>query len=90
MAYHPGYHWTDSKIRVHAFVCVLALLLLKVLQFLARENGIEMSCKVLIEELEEIMLIILVYGDGKTVKKITTLSAVQKRLFEIFGLGKYT
>src|SRR5271157_4728829 len=29
VAYHPSYHWTDSKIRVHAFVCVLVLLLLK-------------------------------------------------------------
>jgi transposase len=90
VAYHPGYHWTDSKIRVHAFVCVLALLLLKLLQFLARENGIGMSCKVLIEELEEITMIILVYGNGKTVKKVTALSAVQRRLFEAFGLGKYT
>ena len=90
VAYHPGYHWTDSKIRVHAFVCVLALLLLKLLQFLARENGIGMSCKVLIEELEDMTMIILVYGTGKTVKKVTALSAVQKRLFEVFGLGKYT
>ena len=49
-----------------------------------------MSCKVLIEELEDMTMIILVYGDGKTVKKVTTLSAVQKRLFEVFALGKYT
>jgi transposase len=90
VAYHPGYHWTDSKIRVHAFVCVLALLLLKLLHFLAREKGIGMSCKVLIEELEDMTMIILVYGDGKTVKKVTTLSAVQRRLFEVLGLGKYT
>jgi len=37
VAYHPGYHWTDSKIRVHAFVCVLALLLLKLLQYVAKQ-----------------------------------------------------
>jgi transposase len=90
VAYHPGYHWTDSKIRVHAFVCVLALLLLKLLQFVAKENGVGMSCKVLIEELEDIVMIIIVYRDGKTVKKISTLSTVQTRLFEVFGLGKYT
>ena len=35
-------------------------------------------------------MIILVYRDGRTLKKITALSAVQKRLFEVFGLGKYT
>lgn len=90
VAYHPGYHWTDSKIRVHAFVCVLALLLLKLLQNLARQEGLGMSCKVLIEELEEITMVILVYPDRKSARKITTLSRVQQRLFDLFGLGRYT
>ncbi|MFQ5903905.1 MAG: IS1634 family transposase [Candidatus Binatia bacterium] len=90
VAYYPGYHWTDSKIRVHAFVCVLALLLLKLLQFLARKSDSGMSCKVLIEELEDITMVISVYPDNKTVKRITTLSTVQKRLFALYGLDKYT
>jgi transposase len=90
VAYHPGYHWTDSKIRVHAFVCVLALLLLKLLQHVARQNGLGMSCKVLIEELEEITMVILIYPDRKTTRKITTLSRVQQGLFDLFGLGRYT
>ena len=90
VAYHPSYHWTDSKIRVHAFVCVLVLLLLKLLQFQARQNGVWMSCNVLIDELEDMTMIIPVYRDGKMLKKITTLSAAPKRLFEVFGLGKYT
>jgi transposase len=89
-AYHPGYHWTDSKIRVHAFVCVLALLLLKLLQYVARQEGLGMSCKVLIEELEEITMVIMVYSDRKTTRKITAQSRVQQRLFELFGLGRYT
>ena len=90
VAYHPGYHWTDSKIRVHAFVCVLALLLLKLLQHVARQNGLGMSCKVLIEELEEITMVILIQPGRKTTRKITTLSRVQQGLFDLFGLGRYT
>ena len=90
VAYHPGYHWTDSKIRVHAFVCVLGLLLLKLLQHVARQNGLGMSCKVLIEELEEITMVILIYPDRKTTRKITTLSRVQQSLFDLYGLGRYT
>lgn len=90
VAYQPGYHWTDSKIRVHAFVCVLGLLLLKLIQFVARENDLEMSCKVLIEELEEIAMVIMVYPDRKPVKQITTLSGVQQKLYEVLNLGKYT
>ena len=89
-AYHPGYHWTDSKIRVHAFVCVLALLLLKLLQYVARQEGLGMSCKVLIEELEEIIMVILVYSSRKTIKKVNSLSKVQQSLFDLFGLGRYT
>jgi len=90
VAYHPGYHWTDSKIRVHAFVCVLALLLLRLLQYVARQNGLTMGCKVLIEELEDITMVILVYPDRKTARKITTLSTIQQKLFDLFGLGRYT
>ena len=89
-AYHPGYHWTDSKIRVHAFVCVLALLLLKLLQYVARQEGLAMSCKVLVEELEEITMVIMVYSQRKTTRKITALSRVQQSLFDLFGLGRYT
>ena len=69
VAYHPGYHWTDSKIRVHAFVCVLALFSSSCSNFVAKKTVIGMSCKVLIEELEDITMIILVYRDRKTVKK---------------------
>ena len=90
VACHPGYHWTDSKIRVHAFVCVLGLLLLKLLQHVAKQNGLSMSCKVLIEELEEITMVILVHPGRQTTRKITTLSRVQQGLFDMFGLGRYT
>ena len=90
VACHPGYHWTDSKIRVHAFVCVLGLLLLKLIQFVARENDLDMSCKVLMEELEDIAVVIMLYPDKRSVKKITALSRVQQRLYEILSLSKYT
>ena len=75
---------------MHAFVCVLALLLLKLLQYVARQEGLGMSCKVLIEELEEITMVILVYSSRKTIKKVNSLSKVQQSLFDLFGLGRYT
>lgn len=87
--YAPAYHWTDSKIRIHAFVCVIALLLLKLLNYVARENDIRMSSKLLIEELQDINLLVLVYSVKKAVKKISSLSTVQKRLFALFTLQKY-
>ena len=90
VAYAPAFHWTDSKIRVHAFVCVLALLLLKLLHILATKNEIEMSTKLLIEELEDIAMIVLVYPNRKAVRKVSEMSRVQRRLFDLFELDRYT
>jgi transposase len=88
--YAPAYHWTDSKIRVHAFVCVIALLLLRLLQHLARQNGIEMSSSLLIDELRDICILTLIYSPRRVERKIHCLSTVQKRLFDLFELHKYT
>jgi len=87
VSYYPAYHWTDSKIRIHAFVCVIALLLIKLLLFIAKQGGLEMSTKVLIEELEDINLVIMVYPDRKVVQKVSHMSSIQKKLFDLFGLG---
>lgn len=38
-AVRPQYHWTDQKMRVHAFLCLLGLLLLRVLERQARAAG---------------------------------------------------
>jgi transposase len=37
MAVRPQYHWTDQKICVHTFCCLLALLLGRVIEFQARQ-----------------------------------------------------
>src|SRR5256885_16831999 len=33
LSWEPMFHWTDSKIRIHAFYCVLALILGSLLQW---------------------------------------------------------
>ena len=90
MSYAPAYHWTDSKIRVHAFVCVIALLLLKLLCREAKEAGLGMSTKVLVEELEDIRIAILAYSKRKVVRRVTKMSSVQQRLFDLFELHRFT
>ena len=32
VSFSPAFHWTDQKLRVHVFYCVLALLLSSLLQ----------------------------------------------------------
>ncbi|MBP8707187.1 MAG: hypothetical protein KBH94_00510 [Caldisericia bacterium] len=38
VSFQPVRSWTDSKIKVHAFVCVIALLLVKLLEYISAEK----------------------------------------------------
>jgi transposase len=49
LSWEPMFHWTDSKIRVHAFYCVLALTLASLLQRRAAQNGIPLSVQALMK-----------------------------------------
>ncbi len=42
----PTFHWTDQKLRVHAFYCVLALLLLNLLRRKLAKAGIPLTRKI--------------------------------------------
>ena len=57
----PMYHWTDSKIRVHALYCTIAVLLRGLLLRRIRGAGIDISMKRLLRELEDIREVINVY-----------------------------
>ena len=41
IALRPQYRWTDQKIEVHVFCCVLALLLSSLLQRELQRQGVE-------------------------------------------------
>jgi len=53
-AIRPQFHWTDSKIRVHIFCCLLGLLLTCLLRKELSDKGIKIENDKLIEELNEI------------------------------------
>jgi len=50
----PQYHWTDQKIRVHIFCCLLGLVLTALLRKEMEENGIVVENGALIDELTKI------------------------------------
>jgi transposase len=62
LAARPIHHWTDQKIRVHLFCCVLALLLTHTIWKRAAEAGIGASPERLLEALAELDQIELVYA----------------------------
>lgn len=62
LAARPIHHWTDQKIRVHLFCCVLALLLTHTIWKRACEHGLTASPERLLEALAELEQIELVYA----------------------------
>lgn len=62
LAARPIYHWTDQKIRVHLFCCVLALLLTHTIWQQAAHAGIAAPPERLLDALAELDQIELVYA----------------------------
>jgi transposase len=65
MAVRPQYHWTDHKIRVHTFICLLGLVLGRVVEHEARRRGRTESLSTLLDELATIRLAMVLHPSGK-------------------------
>lgn len=96
VSFSPPFHWTDQKLCVHAFCCVLALSLTSLLYRQANKAGIDISLERMMQELSGIMEVAILYPETKKgkapPKPIITLSSMnktQKSLFELFGLERY-
>jgi len=87
--FEPVYHWTDQKIKVHALMCVLGLILVKLLLYRISQANLSMSLPVLMEELKDMKKIILIYPQGQVKEKLSRLSSIQQQLFRLFNLPKY-
>lgn len=57
----PAFHWTDSKIMVHALTCVLALLLVRIAHKRAREAGFEHGAERMLQLLRGIKSAMVYY-----------------------------
>lgn len=86
--FRPIRHWTDTKIRAHAFCCVMALTLMRVMQWKAHMAGYTMSPQFLKDELSDIQEVIMVYNQAEAHKKITERSTVQQKLWRLFRLNE--
>jgi transposase len=91
----PMFHWTDSKIRVHAFYCVLALTLSSVLQRELWNQGEQMSINRLLEILGEIRETLVIYPRrqgqhrNQTATCLSRMDSQQQRLFSLLNLPCY-
>lgn len=86
--FRPMRHWTDTKIRAYAFCCVLAMTLVRVMQWMVEQVGYHMSPMLLKEELTDLQEVVMVYSSKEAERQISQRSAVQNKLWEVFQLGE--
>ncbi len=93
VGFSPMFHWTDQKIRVHAFYCVLALTVARLMRRTSAGAGHAMSVRQLLATLAGIQETVLVYpstGGRPRARRMTTeMSALQRQLHDLFGLAAY-
>jgi len=66
---HPQFHWTDQKIRVHVFTCVLGFLLESIIYRRVQKNGYgQTNYDNLFDHLERIRLAALIEDRGRQKK----------------------
>lgn len=93
VSFSPVHHWTDHSIRVHVFTCVLALQVAHLMRLRARQAGLDLSVRELLDQLDEISETVLLYrgdrGRPRAHRMLTETSPVQDKLAGIFGLDRY-
>lgn len=89
IAWQPAYCFTDSKLRVYALICVLALLVLKLMVREAHTHDLVMSWNTLKAELSDLDEVIVIYPELHSVRIITERSTIQQRLYDLFELDRY-
>ena len=94
LGWNPRLHWTDPKIRVHAFYCVMALTLVSLLKRELASKGLSISTQCLMSNLNDIRESIIVYPQpgGKPPKlsySISRLTKIQKSLYNLLHLDRF-
>jgi transposase len=93
VSFSPMFHWTDHKIRVHVFYCVLALAVARLMRRQAHHAGIAMSVRELLDTLAGIQETLLLYqgerGRPRARRMLTDTDPTQQRLYNLFGLDAY-
>jgi transposase len=99
-SFSPAFHWTDQKLRVHAFYCTLALMIVSLIERQIRHAGIELDGLPLgptlaLRLLSEIHEATNIYppaggrqGRPRTRTKLAEIDDTQQRLFDALGLSE--
>jgi transposase len=93
-AFSPAHHWTDQKLRVHAFYCTLALTIVNLIERELRDAGIDLGTKLAMRLLTEIHETTLIYppaggkqGRPRVRTQLAELDDTQRTLFDALDLA---
>jgi transposase len=92
LGWGPMYHWTDRKIRIHAFYCMLGISLLQHLHKEAQQAWAGISVEQLLEELRQIQQFVLLYppqgekGPNRVAAVLSKQTLPQQALAKVLGL----
>src|ERR1035437_551287 len=93
VSFSPMFHWTDQKIRVHVFYCVLALMVARLMARETERAGLRMSVRDVLSRLGGIQETVLLYqgerGRPRVRWILTEIDPIQQRLHDLFGLDEY-
>jgi transposase len=93
VSFSPMHHWTEQKIRVHTFYCVLALAIARLMARHTGQAGTSMSVHELLTTLAGIQETVLLYpstgGRPKARRLTTDLTPKQHALYDLFNLADY-
>ena len=94
VSFSPMHHWTDPKIRVHVFYCVLALTIAHLMRRQADHAGLHLSVRELLATLAGIGETVLLYHDGgkgrpRARRMITDMTPTQQHLADLFDIHRY-
>lgn len=94
LTFRPAFHWTDQKLRVHAFYCVLALMILSLLRRKLSRAGIELSVVRMVDSLAAIHEVDVLYPTPANAPPrirtiLSSLDSQQRRVFEALALHRF-
>lgn len=91
----PQHHWTDQKIEVHVFYCVIALMLCSLLRRELHRRGFDCSIPRILEQLAGIREVGVIYppqsDTAAPILKMTcsAMSEQQRAMYDALELGRY-
>lgn len=91
LSLRPQYHWTDQKLHVHAFTCLVGYLLVRLLHFKAKQEiGYARSQEALLDTLERVRKVRVIRAAGNKGLRVQThleeMDPEGEKLVKLFGI----